>query len=193
MDTVQSQLSRKRKRHPHEADPEDRELRKNTSGAGSKIPDQILGTGMSRQVQRYVVGEVDEISEIRRKAGDVETGDMSMDVDSTMVDFENFDEEDDAEDNHGALGVSLVRNGEDARKEEEEARTAWQRPPHWWHTYKYRPILGIVALDGPSVDGEGGEEEEAIGPEVVLVERPGWESDLPARYYGKQEWEKGGI
>ena len=60
-----------------------------------------------------------------------------------------------------------------------------------WHTYKYRPILGIVPLRGETGD-EAGEDEadddSRPGLEVALVERPLFEVDLPPRYFGDQEW-----
>jgi U3 small nucleolar RNA-associated protein 4 len=46
----------------------------------------------------------------------------------------------------------------------------------WWHSFKYRPILGIVPMRG---------EGEAL--EVVLVERPSWDLDLPPRFVGSHE------
>ncbi|PYI05804.1 small nucleolar ribonucleo protein complex subunit [Aspergillus sclerotiicarbonarius CBS 121057] len=52
-----------------------------------------------------------------------------------------------------------------------------QIPRRWWHTYKYRDILGIVPLGSdPDADAEN--------PflEVAVVERPMWDVDLPGRY-----------
>ncbi|CAL3970064.1 unnamed protein product [Diplocarpon coronariae] len=64
-----------------------------------------------------------------------------------------------------------------------EAEARSKESANHWHTFKYRPILGIV------VAGEGEE-----GLEVAIVERPIWEADLPPRYYGEQEWrEKDGL
>ena len=51
------------------------------------------------------------------------------------------------------------------------------RKESWWHTFKYRPILGILLI--------GGEDSQA--PEVVLVERPSWDLDLPPRFVGTHE------
>lgn len=48
-----------------------------------------------------------------------------------------------------------------------------------YHTFKYRPIVGVVALDNNTI---------STRPEVVLLERPIWEAELPPRYYGEQEW-----
>ena len=47
----------------------------------------------------------------------------------------------------------------------------------WWHTFKYRPILGMVPV--------GGEPGQPL--EVVLVERPSWDLDLPPRFVGVHE------
>lgn len=71
-------------------------------------------------------------------------------------------------------------------------------PPHWWHTHRYRDILGIVPLAQSSPDDQNGstalvrrneEEGDAEGLlEVALIERPVWDVDLPPSYYGDQEW-----
>lgn len=47
----------------------------------------------------------------------------------------------------------------------------------WWHTFKYRPILGLVPVRG----------EQGQPLEVVLVERPSWDLDLPPRFVGAHE------
>lgn len=70
----------------------------------------------------------------------------------------------------GHDGVSVEEkeagSGEDGRRNHES----------WWHSFKYRPILGIVPV--------GGEDEPL---EVVLVERPSWDLDLPPRFVGSHE------
>lgn len=59
----------------------------------------------------------------------------------------------------------------------------------YWHTYKYRPILGIVPLQGEEVAGE--QVDGSLPPlEVALVERPVWDVDLPPRYFADGEWER---
>lgn len=60
-------------------------------------------------------------------------------------------------------------------------------PRRWWHTHKYRDILGIVPLS-PFSDNDGVErfkkadinKEGAF--EVAVVERPMWDVELPGRY-----------
>jgi len=59
----------------------------------------------------------------------------------------------------------------------------------WWHTYKYREVLGIVPL-GPSFRSRGHDQiadevdikKETLGLEVAVVERPIWDVELPGRY-----------
>ena len=61
----------------------------------------------------------------------------------------------------------------------------------YWHTYKYRPILGIVPLSGGTDDAAAESEvndNSGSGLEVALVERPLFDVDLPPRYFGNQEW-----
>lgn len=67
-------------------------------------------------------------------------------------------------------------------------------PRRWWHTYKYRDILGIVPLSpSPSLSASSGEldgdDDTAAGTntgtgtfEVVVIERPMWDVELPGRY-----------
>lgn len=65
----------------------------------------------------------------------------------------------------------MERQGIDGDLEQQK-----QKAEHWWHTFKYRPILGMVPI---------GVDSEAL--EVVLVERPSWELDLPPRFVGTHE------
>ncbi|RAL11307.1 small subunit rRNA maturation protein UTP4 [Aspergillus homomorphus CBS 101889] len=64
----------------------------------------------------------------------------------------------------------------------------------WWHTYKYRDLLGIVPLSaagpyhagsGDALSSEEDEDEEVDGErflEVAVVERPMWDVYLPDRW-----------
>lgn len=152
--------SRKRKRH---AELSDAHLRKGTSGAGSKVPDNENNTGMSRKMQKYITG--DDTIESR----DVHQTEDAMDVDDS--EDSDMDEVLDVPNRSTTTTVS---------------ETKGSGHPHWWRTYKYRPIMGIVPLEGGL-----GLEDDAL--EVAIVERPIWEADLPPRYYGDQEWEKAGV
>ncbi|KAJ9301862.1 hypothetical protein DTO271G3_728 [Paecilomyces variotii] len=60
-----------------------------------------------------------------------------------------------------------------------------QQPPRrWWHTYKYRDLLGVVPLQksgGDEDEDEDAEDDQGL-LEVAVVERPMWDVDLPGRY-----------
>jgi U3 small nucleolar RNA-associated protein 4 len=156
--------NKKRKRGPE----------RNT-GAGSVIPDSRLLTGMSRKMH---LAEQDVSS-------------VQFNVFSDAMDL---DENDEAE-NKSAL--QLLRRGSKSAQESDGFK-------HEWHTYKYRPILGagIVSVNSSedkTISLQNGEQEtdqkSRFGSngafEIVIVERPAFEADMPDRYIGDQEWEKG--
>ena len=68
-----------------------------------------------------------------------------------------------------AKGKKAIMNGGKAAEKQNHEQSKW-------HTFKYRPILGIMPI------GPGGQT-----PEVVLVERPVWDLDLPERFVGTHE------
>jgi U3 small nucleolar RNA-associated protein 4 len=152
------------------------DLRRNTTGAGSKIAEGELETGMSRKFQKISHEEEgaqqsqDVVLSGRRKA------DAAADADAA---------DDDAMDMVLDRGVAASKQGTstDVTVTGTEGK---KQAPHWWCTYKYRPIMGIVCVGG----GVAGSDKPL---EVALVERPEWELDLPPRYYGDQEWEKAGL
>ncbi|OJJ46951.1 hypothetical protein ASPZODRAFT_151541 [Penicilliopsis zonata CBS 506.65] len=63
---------------------------------------------------------------------------------------------------------------------------AAQANRQWWHTYKYRDILGIVPLSLlPQLDNAGHLSDDSVNSthlEVAVVERPMWDVELPGRY-----------
>ncbi|KAK4193461.1 WD40-repeat-containing domain protein [Podospora australis] len=78
----------------------------------------------------------------------------------------------------GAL-IAAAAHGEVAEKVEKQAK--------WWHTYQFRPILGIVPLVGKETTTASG----GLPPlEVALVERPLFLKDLPDRWLGENEHER---
>lgn len=188
---------RKRKRsqyneHPSgENDDDDDATAKKTprdTGAGSRIPDHELKTGIGHQMKRVHGADANAT--------------RTIDLNHTHNNKFSDDEDEEAQD---ALAMKLAKlrregdgdvafhgeaeaeaEGADARRrrrEGDEPPDDEPPPPHHWHTFKYRPILGIAPLGaGAAGGGEG-------MVEVALVERPLWEMDLPARYVGNQEWD----
>ena len=109
--------------------------------------------------------------------------------DAMDVDDDEDQEEEKDEDINSALERLRRSGGEDAtvngNKEVARTQDADDDFKHEWHTYKYRPILGMCLMGNGHEDAAG-----KGGLEVAVVERPIWEADLPPRYYGDQEWEK---
>lgn len=160
-----------------------RNLPNRDTGAGSRIPDHELNTGLSHQIKRV------------RGADANATRTIDLRHHRGREDDAFSSEEDEVAQDSLALKLAKLRregdrdggfNGEeDATREGEEESLDEKKPPPHWHTFKYRPILGIVPLGTGAEGGEGGTGRV----EVALVERPLWEMDLPARYQGDQEWD----
>jgi U3 small nucleolar RNA-associated protein 4 len=162
------------------------EERKHTSGAGSKIRDSELETGISRK--------------IRKTAG------LEKEPEWISLEPPPGSDTDGDEDGQGASALAMLRRGvgggsgddDDGIQEAEAAKDLVVKGQRrgksaWWSTYKYRPIMGMVPIgsvhDGKEPTG-GNDAQVSRDPEVVLVERPLWDVDLPPRYYGDQEWVK---
>ena len=200
-----SKSSRKRKRkHMQE---ENQSLMQGTTGAGSKVPERELKTGIGSKMHKSVGLEQGEGQWI------------SLQTPRTEASVEDDDRNDDdgVDDATGTLSalVRLRRTGSDRvhlrgdvgegdRNSDEQRtsngdvaadRTEGKRLPYW-HTFKYRPMLGIVALGDPcsaeddSLTSSEDVREPRSGIEVALVERPSWDLDLPPRYHGDQEWDE---
>ena len=95
----------------------------------------------------------------------------------------------------------LRRNGGFVSKEpatcassvDKDAAKSNSQDARWWHTFQYRPIMGIVPLFSTArseTRTNGAGECQALQPplvEMALVERPVWELDLPPRYLAEHE------
>ena len=188
------QLKRKR---PFEGSDDDFTARsRHDTGAGSRRAKSSIDLGIGPDI-RKVDGE-DESTIHSRASPEQDSGsDQESDVasanehDLALVSLRRNEKgerswqqsDDKSEDDEDADGTALMKGQKTA-----------PRPCHW-HTFKYRPILGMVPLGGESGDeaaADGAEEsgdESPPGLEVVLVERPQWEVELPPPFYGNQEWD----
>lgn len=168
-------LMKKRKRSVDE-DP----LRKHTSGAGSKMPAREI-EGVGKKYRKITGADASSWIELQQQQGQAAS--------------EEEEEEDEEYEGGNAL-VSLRRGvsdgGDQTNDEGDEGQSATQRKNHW-HTFKYRPILGLVAIShgGGEVSAKSGKAKSgtaATAPlEVVLVERPTWDLDLPPKFVGVHE------
>ncbi|CAN8101347.1 unnamed protein product [Discula destructiva] len=156
------------------------------TGAGSRMD---TGEALAPQHVRVALAEDGKSGEWV----DVEMADA--DASQANGTGQDDDDDDESEDEGGELQKlrdreqSAQKDGVEAASEEVSARR------NWWHTYKYRPILGVVPLSiteevqtNGVVNGHGSgsksKEAATVPPtlEVALVERPKWDVDLPARY-----------
>jgi U3 small nucleolar RNA-associated protein 4 len=151
------------------------------SGAGSKTE---IGTLAPQPVRTLVARDGQEGEWL-----DVEMADAEPQADASG------DEDDNVEEEIGGRELEKLRKREQRCRSEGEDNappSAEKLRKKWWHTYKYRPILGIVPLVNAGV-GEGGETNGVNGSskkaareikkiEVALVERPKEDIALPERY-----------
>ncbi|OHF01129.1 U3 small nucleolar RNA-associated protein [Colletotrichum orchidophilum] len=175
---------------PHQAGTKRKRRGGPESGAGARMD---VGAIVPHQVDRFVGSKAgkewqDDIEKNAPKDED------AMDVDGDSADDNDEEEEEEGHNASDSEGGELaaLRN----RNRETQTEAGAEGKTRWWYTYKYRPILGIAPLSSGAAGGAGagagagadGDETDAL--EAVLVERPIWEVDLPARYFGAKEWER---
>jgi U3 small nucleolar RNA-associated protein 4 len=183
-DRLMNEENKKRKR-------DEDDLRKGTSGAGSKIRDSELETGTGRKIRRITRSGQEEEQEwmsLQSPQDSDGEGDEDGQEVSALAKLR-------LEIGEGGDDDNSVQGAEAAKRPDIPGQSPSQTA--WWSTYKYRPIMGIVPIGYAHDDASGEGLAEAGGAhlgegllEVVLVERPLWDVDLPPRYYGDQEWVK---
>ncbi|KAK5171734.1 U3 small nucleolar RNA-associated protein [Saxophila tyrrhenica] len=127
-----------------------RKRRKIDSGAGSRI-----SNAQEQVVTRFEDGKVVKLRGADIKAEEDDEDDV-VDYRPKLEDLPREDVKPDMKDIPSAGEEEEKVNGVVERKKKEKK---------WWCTFKYRPILGMVALQGDSNDAN-----EPL--EVVIVERP---------------------
>ncbi|KAH7367702.1 U3 small nucleolar RNA-associated protein [Plectosphaerella cucumerina] len=157
--------------------------RKGTSGAGGRM---AVGSLVPNQVDRYVGGKDNEGKEWQL---DVENAARSEGSDTDMLDAEDDEDEepmagdDDDEESGGQLAA--LRN-----KGAKAVEATSSGPTKFWETRKYRPVLGVVALEPESSDEKTAHASGQRPLEVVLIERPIWDVDMPERLFAANEVER---
>ena len=166
------------------------------TGAGSRISDAELGIGLGRKMWKFdggnvvarqwinVAAEQDSVSE---EEGVYAPG---SEFEQALIKLRRSNIE-----ANGHTSDRRAENSIDADTSEDDdprfAKMDDDKRLPYWHTYKYRPILGMVPLRGETDDAAAEEEvddESQSSLEVALVERPLFDVDLPPRYFGNQEW-----
>jgi U3 small nucleolar RNA-associated protein 4 len=123
------------------------------------------------------------VTKIRRFDGkeNIEAGKAKWVDINAMGQDESEDDADDIEDDTQPLAslqkVNTPDDDADSSKQEPGGQQMVHQRQQCWHTFKYRPILGILPMGG----------EDSQVPEVVLVERPSWDLDLPPRFVSTRE------
>ena len=187
------EISLKRKRAANnEQDTESRP--RIDTGAGSRFSNAELGIGIGSKMRkidgtdgaegRWVNVDAEQDSFSEGEGGYV----LANELDQTLIKLRRGNADTD-----GHLPNHYIDNSTDANtSENDNTRFAKMRDgkgPAYWHTYKYRPILGIVSLRGDTGDESAEDDDSPLGLEVALVERPLFDVDLPPRYFGDQEWD----
>ena len=195
---ISKEISLKRKREDNDEQSTPSRPRMDT-GAGSKIPNAELEIGIGHNIRE--VNGADAVSGrwINRDAeqdvsSDEESGYvLANETEQALVKLRRSDTNTNGHIPNGHVDESTDA---DASKNDDSptptAKTRLGKRLPYWHTYKYRPILGIVPLgdetDDEAVTGDG-DDESPSGLEVALVERPLFDAELPPRYFGNQEWD----
>ena len=195
--TEANKLKKKRKRERKSSEVQD--PRKHNSGAGSKIPSEELEVGFGRGYRKSKDGLDPQDS--RWMSIDREPTPASDDEDDDAVNGTSLARlrrslRDDGQTNGGGDGATDVNDPPPVNGDMALVRKKNEDGPAYWHTFKYRPIMGMVLIGGGpdaashDVDQEGDNDKASGGVEVALVERPMWDVELPPRYDGDQEWDK---
>jgi U3 small nucleolar RNA-associated protein 4 len=142
-----------------------REAIKSSSGAGDAVPSKEATVTKMRKFNGTATKDSGRTNWV-----DVHSPGNNAAVDD---DFEDFTQP------LAALRRTATQDGEASGEGKDAVALQLAEGKHdsWWHTFKYRPILGMVSISG----------EEGQPPEVVLVERPSWDLDLPPRFVGTHE------
>ncbi|OCK77462.1 WD40 repeat-like protein [Lepidopterella palustris CBS 459.81] len=180
--------SRKRKRELEAHIP----MNKN-SGAGDLI-EETRRLGPGQKIRKFTGGKADESTWIDLNArltpvSEEELKDEHISLPSLrralQQDADGDTDSEDDEHQKMANDSEDAPDGKDSqaedmklvRKSKKDVAVKARGPSDiYWHTFKYRPILGIVPI---------GDQSRPL--EVVLVERPEWDLDLPPRFMGNHE------
>lgn len=185
------QLAKASKRKREALDDDEEERRKHNTGAGDRIPQSQMDVHFGTKVRKIVGSDASQgewialDKERPRVAGE---DDEAYEYDET---FAATNETTLARLRRGdgtAVETETPQKGprktasDTPKKQLVEANGASAQPTRrWWHTYKYRDILGIVPLNTLSDDGSDDQNPSGM-LEVAVVERPMWDVELPGRY-----------
>lgn len=185
------QLAKASKRKREALDDDEEERRKHNTGAGDRIPQSQMDVHFGTKVRKIVgsdesQGEWITLDKERpRVAGEDDEAyeydeTFAATNETTLARLRRGDGT--AVETEVSQKGSQKTAGDTPKKQLVEANGASAQPARrWWHTYKYRDILGIVPLNTLSDDGSDDQNPSGM-LEVAVVERPMWDVELPGRY-----------
>lgn len=185
------QLAKASKRKREALDDDEDERRKHNTGAGDRIPQSQMDVHFGTKVRKIVgsdesQGEWISLDKERpRVAGE---DDEAYEYDETFAATNETTLARLRRGDGAAVEIETTHKGskknagDTPKKQLVEVNGASAQPTRrWWHTYKYRDILGIVPLNTLSDDGSDDQSPSGM-LEVAVVERPMWDVELPGRY-----------
>lgn len=185
------QLAKASKRKREALDDDEYERRKHNTGAGDRIPQSQMDVHFGTKVRKIVGSDESQgewIALDKERPRVPGEDDEAYEYDET---FAATNETTLARLRRGDGTVvepeapqkgSRKHTGDTPKKQLVETNGASAQPTRrWWHTYKYRDILGIVPLNTLSDDDSDDQNPSGI-LEVAVVERPMWDVELPGRY-----------
>lgn len=185
------QLAKASKRKREALDDDEEERRKHNTGAGDRIAQSQMDVHFGTKVRKIVgsdesQGEWIALDKERpRVAGEDDEAyeydeTFAATNETTLARLRRGDGT--AAETETPQKGSQKTVGDTPKKQLVEANGASAQPTRrWWHTYKYRDILGIVPLNTLSDDGSDDQNPSGM-LEVAVVERPMWDVELPGRY-----------
>lgn len=166
------------------------------------------GAGDSIDVSKSYVGVGDEM---RKLVGTNDLSAQMVSLSQRRREGPNDDDPDDDDDDETGLTLARTRR-DDAENEQDNHQTqdesskeangvvnvtsgAHNGARKWWYTFKYGPIFGVLPIthgDGAQVENSVAlaveESPPGVDLEVIIIERPMWDVELPPRYDGGRDW-----
>jgi U3 small nucleolar RNA-associated protein 4 len=170
--------AQKRKRLAEE---DEHERRKYNSGAGDLIPTSQARVTLGTKVRK--IDTKQEKEAIINAEKHRQHGNKSVKTDDEYDD-DDEEEDDDDEDNTNPFFLNGEPDFAHLRREdkEEDSKTAEEnKSPIFWHSYRFRDILGVLPIGSGHDAVEGNKKKDTV-VELAIVERPLWDMELGERY-----------
>jgi U3 small nucleolar RNA-associated protein 4 len=151
---------------------------KSNSGAGGAVPDEET---IVTKLRKFNSGPSDKSPtstwiDLNNASGGAESDEKTEDRQQALASIRRSAGRDGVSIPSQTLANDDLLSGENNGGGSKEDVDRKRSSEPWWHTFKYRPILGMVSV------GKQGQPHE-----VILVERPSWDLDLGPRFVSSHE------